>query len=229
MDFDPSKTQPPRKRVRLSVPLLMLAPFVFAIACIGLGALAFGQFGERAVISLLGMRVGAAPERVGIPVTGGAQPTPKPVLPPEQQRLLPEAEGYGYLLLAQEQMASCYDSFGAFVDLEQLVFEEPALFKDAVYRDSAQQAAGMFRSDCEALHALPAAPPAYRELDKWLRLSADEAGLAADHFMLALEAGQSGVFSSRSMHLTVEHLLNFIDYSHNAASILEFISQRHDL
>lgn len=225
MEYNPNTTQTSGKWARRGTFLLLvLAPGLMAAACIGLGALAFGWLGERAVSSLLQNRAGAVPEQIGIPVTGGEAPTPQP----EGSRNQPPASS-GYLISAQEQMAVCFDSFGAFVDLEQLVFEEPALFQDEQYRQNAQQAVDLFRVDCQALHNLPAAPPAYRELDLWLRRSADEAGLAADNFSHALEAGQSGVFASQSMHLTVEHLLNFIDCTHNAAAVLELLNQRRDL
>lgn len=224
MEDHPNTTQTSRKQARAGTFLLILAPFLMAAACIGLGALAFGWLGERAVASLLQNRAGAVPVPFGIPVTGGEGPTPQPDGTGEQP-----SDPSVYLLLAQEQMAACFESFGAFVDLEQLVFEEPTLFQDEQYHQNAQRAVDLFREDCQALHGLPEAPPAYRELDLWLRRSADEAGLAADNFSLALDAGRSGVFASRSMHLTVEHLLNFIDYTHNAASVLEMLSQRRDL
>lgn len=224
MEDHPYTTQTIRKRARAGTFLLVIAPFVMVAACIGLGALAFGWLGERAAASLLQNRAGAVPQPFGIPVTGREAPSPQPDETGEQT-YVPAA----YLLLAQEHMAACFVSFGAFVDLEQLVFEDPALFQDEQYHQNAQQAADLFREDCHALHGLPDAPPAYRELDLWLRRSADEAGLAADNFSQALEAGRSGVFASRSMHLTVEHLLNFIDYTHNAASVLEMLNQRRDL
>lgn len=228
MDFVPAPTQPPKKWSRLSSLLLILSPFILAAACIGMGALALGMLGERAVASLLQSRAGAVPEQLGIPVTGGAHPTPQAERPRQSQEL-PESETPGYLITAQERMSTCYDSFAGFVDLEQLVFEEPGLFQDAAYRMSAQEAADLFRYECQSLQALPEAPPAYQELDHWLQRSADEAGLAADSFSHALEVGQSGVFASRYMNLTVEHLLNFIDYTHNAASVLESLSERRDL
>lgn len=222
MEYDPNKPQTSPERARPGTfLLLLLAPFLITAACIGLGALAFGWLGERAAASMLQNRAGAVPEQFGIPVTGGEAPTPQP----EQESHPPAA----YLILAQEQMAACFYSFGAFVDLEQLVFEEPALFQDEQYNQNAQEAVDLFREDCQGLHGLPEAPPAYSELDLWLRRSADEAGLAADNFSQALESGRAGVFSSHSMNLTIEHLLNFIDYTHNAAAVLEMISQRRDL
>lgn len=225
MEYDRNISQATQKRARRGTFLLLvLAPFLMAAACIGLGALVFGWLGERVAASLLQTRAGAVPEQFGIPVTGGEAPTPQPEVPFNQPSV-----PTGYLISAQEQMAVCYDSFGAFVELEQLVFEEPTLFQDEKYLQNAQQAVDLFREDCQALHGLPEAPPAYRELDLWLRRSADEAGLAADNFAHALEVGQSGVFASRSMHLTVEHLLKFINYTYNAASVLEMLSQRRDL
>jgi hypothetical protein len=113
-------------------------------------------------------------------------------------------------------MLECYSSFQLFFTLEQMVVDEPGLFQNEQWRSRSSEAADRFSTDCGALNGLPAAPKAFKELDQWLRLSADEAIAARSSFLQVLDSSATGVFSLRDMGDTTDHLKNFIEYTHYA-------------
>ncbi len=126
--------------------------------------------------------------------------------------------------LAQQSLETCTSSFHDYFVLEQLAVNQPDVFTDDTWRSDVTDAMQAFREDCQKLGTLPTAPSAYAEIDHWLKLAAGEVGPSTDSLANAINHDQVDQFQA-----SVEHLLKFVDYIHNAEGAMEGINQRKEI
>lgn len=154
-----------------------------------------------------------------IPNTGGADPvTPTPGSP---RALSP---GYTYPEAAHTQLATCLSAFHHFVILEETGAHQSGATDSQVWRDQMSRAAQSYRAACQPLGNLPAAPPAYSELEHWLKLAAAEVGPMTDDFQTALDQNHMDAYQA-----ALDHLDKFVEYAKNAEDILSALDQQRNL
>jgi hypothetical protein len=176
-----------------------------------------------------------------IPVTGVEQPSlpnagpnaqPQDKKPQSQppQAEKPQAQpptarpGTSYRTLATDALDTCSSAFHDFFVLEELVAHRPGVINDSQFRDDSTQAMQAFREDCAKLAALPEAPAAFREIGALLKHAAGEVAPAADSFTQMLDQSDANLLSD-----SVEHMLKFVDYTHQAESLLSQMEEMKNI
>lgn len=188
---------------------LFVIPLLGWFACLGLA------------VYLLWPLVGNA-RQADIPVTGGdpgrapARETPAPAQNP--------ADGPTYLSAVKQRLDACSSSFHDYFLLEQLAVNRPEVLHDSSWRSDISDAMDAFRQDCQPLGTLPAAPRAYADVDHWLKLAAGEIGPTTDGLATAINKDQDA-----PLHSSVEHMLKFVDYLHNAENALNGLNDRKEI
>jgi hypothetical protein len=210
---------PPGKLSRWSAAAWLLMPLLACVVCLALTVFALTP--EPSAL-------------VPIPVTG--RPRAIPPTPPAELFPAPAAEqevppgvptlapGLWYQAEMQRRLQNCYSSFQEFYLLEQIAYHEPGMIHNEEWRGGVEIAVQTFRSDCELLGSLPHPPHSFREIDSWLKLAAAEVGPAADSFSHMVEQEDP-----TAIYRTIAHLTNFIEYTRNAESALELLSERKEL
>ncbi len=163
------------------------------------------------------------PPQRSLPVTGGGAG----VTQPPRENLIPAhppAAGADYRQEMEDRLSTCMVSFHEFFLLQELATRRNDIFSTETWRKDGSQAMDAFLRDCEQLGELPSAPPIYTEVDRWLKLAADEVSPAADSFRDALgQDGPDGLTDSMS------HLIHFIEFTRNAQSALYNLKNRREL
>jgi hypothetical protein len=197
-----SDPQPRKKRHRQW--WLLALPLLAWLACLGLVV--------NIVTPLVWNR-----QTLQIPVTGG-DPT---LAAPQEKKTV---TGAVYMGLARQRLASCTGSFHDYFILEQLVIDQPAVFTDDAWRTDVTDAMEAFRDDCQRLGSLPSAPTAFAEVDHWLKLAAGEVGPSTDSLTRAIDKEQAEQF-----RVSIQHLLKFVDYIHQAEGAMDGLQQRKEI
>lgn len=224
----PTEDQP-RVKPRKRSGWLFVLPLVAWLACLGATAYAvFPLFPE--------------PQTTEIPVTGedpDRAPTSSPTqAPPQgdgsqgggsqeggsQKGEGSQPRGKDFIAQAKTQLEACTKSFRSYFLLEQLALDNPDIFQNGAWRGDATTAMQDFEDDCQTLDSLPAAPPAYQEVEHWLKLAAGEVKPATTSFSASLEKKQAGQFRE-----SIQHMLQFVDYIHNAENAMNGMLDRKEI
>jgi hypothetical protein len=210
-EFTNAAGPPPTRRKR-AVWLFVLPLLAWGACCLGLMIfLVAPLFLDR--------------QRAEIPVTGG-DPANAPVIltPTATPAGQKPVSGQEYMDQATQRLDTCTSSFHDYYILERLVVDKPAVFADAAWRSDVTTAMQSFRTDCQPLGSLPAAPAAYTEIDHWLKLAAGEVGSSADNLAKAIDQDQVS-----QIQASIDHLLKFVKYIHNAEGAMDGIKQRKEI
>lgn len=206
--YEEPVTRPAARRTFV-VRMLAWLPMAFFAACLVLAMLA--QPLARAVPN--------------VPVTGGSLP-PAPTLTPGGEPVLRLSEGVGlsYKEIAAARIHECTMAFHEFFILERMATNHPDMVSSDSWRSDAQIAMDDFESGCAPLGTLPDAPHAYAEADRWLKLAAGEVNSASTRFALLIE-------DSDAAHIEVigEHVMKFLEFTHNAELIIDRLEERKEL
>jgi hypothetical protein len=114
-------------------------------------------------------------------------------------------------------------AFHDFFLIEQVAIHEPELIRNNAWRDQAAGAMFVFQRDCSPLGSLPPAPSAYDEADRWLKLAAGEVDSASSRFDTMLVENDSEQITE-----IAGHMLRFIEFTHNAERIIDFLEERKE-
>jgi hypothetical protein len=202
------------RRNRIGKHWLFIFPLLVWIACLGLAA--------YSILPLI-----PKIEREPIPITGGdptqapAEPDPSPA-PTQPQRNL--APGNAFIHVAARQLETCSGSFRDYFILQQLAIENNKIFQNEAWRADVTSAMQLFHDDCQSLGTLPEAPPAYTEIEHWLKKAADEVEPATTSFTAAMEKEEAGQFQ-----ISIKHMIRFVDYIHNAENLMHGIFERKEI
>jgi hypothetical protein len=210
-ELQPGTSERPRRAGRRKYWLFVF-PLLAWAACLGLAA--------YAILPLL-----PAFERKQIPVTGG-DPAPKATspsrAPTQAQKDAPPQ--YAFIHEAATQLDTCSESFRSYFILQQLAFENEKIFQNEAWRKDVTSAMVLFHDDCQSLGSLPEAPPAYADIEHWLKKAADEVEPATTSFTAALEKEQVGQFQ-----ISIQHMIRFVDYIHNAENLMKGMQERKEI
>lgn len=207
----------PGAAARVLRAVLLWAPIAACIAC--LAAAYFSLPRERAP---------------GLPVTGDGLPPPAPTLTPGTPPAAPQPtqrpdepdspRPTSYKFEAIRRLEDCTLSFHSFFMIEQVAIHNPGLIDNEAWREEATGAMLAFEEDCALLRALPPAPAAYDEADRWLKLAAGEADSTSTRFRAMLsDNDHSQVFE------IADHMLRFIEYTSNAERIFQLLEERKEI
>lgn len=213
------------RRNDIASRLLLLAPLLVCIGCL---ALAFVS--QR----IYQRQKGASP----VPITGEEFVPPNQPLPalpratdpgpaPQHEEPLPPA--LAYRSEVDRVLAACYPAFHQFYLFEEVMVSEPAIMGSDRWVAEAQDAADTFQTDCQALGDLPDAPVYYAEVDRWLKMAAGEVAPAAESFARALGSREAARTQREEMRRAIEHMMNFIEYTHNAEAALSSMDDRREI
>jgi hypothetical protein len=200
---------------------LLVFPLAACLACLGLMVFAAAPLFHQT-------------RAVDIPVTGNdptlpAGPQASPTQKPSQAAGTQQPEGtplpgLQFLKAVRQSLESCSGSFQEYFLLEELAVDHPDVFQSKKWRTDATNAMNLFHEDCQTLGTLPDAPPAYAEVDHWLKLAAGEVEPATTSFSAALEKQEAGQFQ-----ISIKHMLMFVDYIHNAEGAMNGMLQRKEI
>ncbi len=217
---EPGGNVPARKRRRWPVWLFVF-PLAAWLACMGLMVYALIPmiYQARAVsIPVTGGDPSRTPVTKAVPASPtakaaqvGSTATPQRQPPSEQQ----------YVDAAKQSLDTCTGSFQQYFLLQQMAIDNPDVFSDDTWRSEATAAMNSFHDDCQALGKLPDAPPAYADVDHWLKLAAGEVDPATTSFSAALQNNAADQFQ-----LSIRHMLKFVDDIHNAVGAFDGVLQR---
>lgn len=211
---DPPGSPPRRKPLGWRVWLFVF-PLVAWLACLGVAG--------TTVLPLI-----MNPQTNEIPVTGD-DATQSPTQGAPSQAATPQADGKQrpgpeFANKAASQLEACSEAFRNYFLLEQLAIDNPDIFQNEDWRSDTTSAMHSFEDDCQTLGKLPAAPPAYAEVEHWLKLAASEVEPATASFSAALEKEQVGQFQN-----SIRHMIRFVDYIHNAESAMDSMRSRKEI
>lgn len=169
-----------------------------------------------------------------LPVTGGRAPvhdipvaptlTPGPTRQPEPAPVVPPNTIFSYKEEALSRLADCSSAFHDFFLIEQLALHQPEMIQEENWRSQASTAMQFFEHDCAPLGEMQDVPTAYGEVDRWLKLAAGEVDSASGVFHDMLDAQDM-----RQIGVITDHMLRFIEFTHNAESIIDRLERRKQI